>query len=290
MGEIHGPDDTSYEPQVGDIVVYGEDTHHIGIVAGTCASDTSYITTAIANAGNGETAQARKAHLQDMLNEVITYDDMYLTVEGNTSDADATSANGNSLGVHAKERATMTTVIHILASRQNIYGSGNFKRYTLTENELAQIASLCAAEQGSAKGAAAEASLMANRYELHGGSYKSLYSYVRNCGWFANSAEYMDRKSASKSVVAAVRSVLCDGKRTLPKFVDEHDWIGDISSISSGSKYKNSDYVKGKTEVKNIHGSTWTFWCFPTSHSDPFGYTSKTNREKYGDKCYTYSD
>ena len=25
--------------------------------------------------------------------------------------------------------------------------------------------------------------------------------------------------------------------------------------------------------VKNRYGSTWTFWCFPDSTSDPFGYT-----------------
>lgn len=290
MGEVHGPDDESYSPQVGDVVVYGEDTHHIGIVAGTGAGDTDYVEAAMAGAGSGKTAQKRKAHLQDMLNEVVADDDVYLTVEGNTSDSDATSSNGNSLGVHAKERSKMTYVIHLLAPSFNTYGSGDFDRYRLTEDELSQIASLCVAEQGSAKGAAAEASLIANRYELHGGKYKSLCSYVRNSGWFAHAAEHMDRRSASKAAKEAVRAVLCDGKRTLPKFVDEHDWLGDISSISTGSVYRRSDYAKGVTKVKNIYDSTWTFWCFPTPSSDPFGYTSAANREKYGDDCYTYSD
>ena len=41
-----------------------------------------------------------------------------------------------------------------------------FTKYTLTDAQLRGIASLCQQEQGTAQGAAAEASLMANHMEL----------------------------------------------------------------------------------------------------------------------------
>lgn len=34
--------------------------------------------------------------------------------------------------------------------------------------------------------------------------------------------------------------------------------------------------------VKNNYGSTWTFWCFPDSTSDPFGYTDAAYKATTG--------
>ena len=85
----------------------------------------------------------------------------------------------------------------------------------------------------------------------------------------------MDNGSVSEGVLAGVKDALVNGNRTLPLFVDEHDCFGDIESISTGSVRDRSAYVQGKTVVKNTYGSTWTFWCFPDGHSDPFGYTAE---------------
>lgn len=149
------------------------------------------------------------------------------------------------------------------------------KRYDLSASQLKAVANLCHQEQGSVKGAAAEASLMCNRFENFGRSYGSLYNYVRTCGWFAKAAYHMDNGSSSDELVAAVRDVICNGNRTLPDHIDEHDCLSDIESISTGRVYDRSAYVRGKTLIVNTYGARYTFWCFPDAGCDPFGYTGK---------------
>ena len=171
-----------------------------------------------------------------------------------------------------------------------------FTKYDLTDEQLEQIASLAYHEQGTAKGAAAEASLMANLFELKGSSYGSgaegLYNYVRNSGWFANAEKNMDSKDASPEIVEAVRTVLVDGKRTLPGYIDEHDWINDLTSVTNDGKSINktdrSAYKQFETVIKNKYEATYTFYSFPDTNSDPFGYTSEENREEIGDFYYDY--
>ena len=83
---------------------------------------------------------------------------------------------------------------------------------------------------------------MANRYELEiikESKWKngSIYDYVMNSGWWApaNKGTYksVDLKS---DVLSAVREVLIDGQRTLPFYVDEHDWVGDLEKIVTNGK------------------------------------------------------
>ena len=83
----------------------------------------------------------------------------------------------------------------------------------------------------------------------------------------------MDNTKVASKYVEAVREVLVEGNRTLPQYVDEHDCFSDILSISTGSIRNRSDYISGVTIIKNKMGSTYTFYCFPASGSDPFGYT-----------------
>ena len=156
----------------------------------------------------------------------------------------------------------------------------DFTRYALNDTQLVQIARLCQQEQGTVAGAKAEASLMANQLETsktrqqkYGTGADGLYNWVRNGGWFSRAAHWMDNGSVSDAVLAGVKDVLVNGNRTLPLYVDEHDCLSDIKSISTGNVKDRSAYIQGKTVVKNTYGSTWTFWCFPDSNSDPFGYT-----------------
>lgn len=157
-----------------------------------------------------------------------------------------------------------------------------FKKYALTDSQLKQIARLCVQEQGNINGIRAEASLMANQLETstyrqnkYGTGASGLYSWVRTGGWFYQAAYYMDNGSASASQIDAVRDVLVNGNRFFPQYIDEHDCLSDIKSISTGSVYQKSDYVKGKTIIKNKMGSTYTFYCFPAAGCDPFGYTAE---------------
>lgn len=175
-------------------------------------------------------------------------------------------------------------------------GHNSFIKYNLTDDQLLQIASLAQQEQGTAKGAAAEASLMANLFEINGSKYGSgadgLYNYVRNSGWFANSTKFMDGRAARTEVIDAVRNVLINGKRTLPVYIDEHDYLGDIISVTnSGSsilKTEKGSYIKFNTIIKNRMGSTYTFYSFPDTNSDPFGYTSESRRKEKGEFHYDY--
>ena len=155
-----------------------------------------------------------------------------------------------------------------------------FKKYDLTETQLKKLARLCVQEQGSVAGVKAEASLMANlletsdsRKKKYGTDGTGLFNWVRNGGWFYRAAYFMDNGSIGSKYIEAVRDVLVSGNRTLPQYVDEHDCFADIKSISTGSIRNRSDYIKGETIIKNKMGSTYTFYCFPASGSDPFGYT-----------------
>lgn len=172
-----------------------------------------------------------------------------------------------------------------------ITGNGKFTTYDLSDDQLEQIASLCMQEQGSAQGAAAEASLMANLFEIqnkatkYGSGADGLYNYVRNGGWFAHAATYMDKKNASSDIIEAVDNVLRKGYRTIPQYIDEHDSYSDITSASPKN---NGNYVQFQTIIKNKYGSTYTYYSNPAPGSDPFGYTSEANRTKYGDAYYEY--
>lgn len=179
-------------------------------------------------------------------------------------------------------------------------GSKIGKRYNLSDSELTQIARLCKCEQGSAEGAKAEASLIANRYELFGKNYKSIYSYAKKSGWWACAKKMNNSKYDNSEVKAAVREALVLGDRNLDYWVDEHDcWNcnkneycsngkqGDICSVKNNgvaiSKVSDrSSYIENVSVIVNVHGATYTFSKFPTSKSDPFGYT-KNAKNKYNE-------
>ena len=227
-------------PQVGALVIYGG-SGHIGIVESVSGSS-------------------------------------YVSIEGNLSDS-VKRSNGPSCSVvlgFCYPDYPVTTVTNSVGSM--------FTAYALSEDQLRGLARLCQQEQGSVDGAKAEASLMANLFEKRGSSYGSgangLYNYVRNSGWFARASYWMSQTgSLDGSILEGVRSVLINGNRTLPTYVDEHDWIGDISSATNNGVAINpsnrSQYQQDVTVIRNVYGSTYTFYCFPASNSDPFGYTSR---------------
>ena len=157
------------------------------------------------------------------------------------------------------------------------------KTYKLTNDQLIQISRLCYQEQGTVKGSAAEASLMANILEGSATYQKrygdDIYSFVRNSGWFSRAAYWMDNGTTTPEVTEAVRDVLGNGNRTLPLYIDEHDCFADITSATSCGtaidKRTRAAYQRDVTRIKNRYGSIYTFYCFPDDNSDPFGYLDK---------------
>jgi len=158
--------------------------------------------------------------------------------------------------------------------------------YDLTEEQLNGLANAVANEQGTLIGRAAEASIMANLFEKKGTKHygeggRGLVNYVKTGGWFsANTKKAVSKTdSADPETVEVVRDVLVNGNRTIPLYIDEHDWFGDIdSATNNGTAIKIKDrsaYQKDVTIIDNKYGSLYTFFCFPDDKSDPFGYTKK---------------
>ncbi len=172
------------------------------------------------------------------------------------------------------------------------------RKYDLTEKQLINIAKVCQREQGSPVGAAAEAQLMANKYELEvlkksKWSKYSFYNYVMNCDWWApaKNGTYSSTK-LKDSILASVREVLINGQRTIPFYINEHDWTGDIIRLktngkvyTSSSDFKNTNnYVKDVTRVTTKYNKTsstpyWIYYYHPTPKSDPFGYTVSAKKQ-----------
>lgn len=160
--------------------------------------------------------------------------------------------------------------------------TNNNQTYDLTKEELEAIAYVCYKEQeiAGAKGAADEASLMANRYELYADKEKfpTLYDYARNSKWWAKSKTRMDNPGdVPPEVEAAIYDVLVKGERTLPPQIDEHDCTKDIVKASNNGvriSVNNRDaYISGVTLLENKYGAKYTFYTFAGDSGDPMGYT-----------------
>ena len=166
-------------------------------------------------------------------------------------------------------------------------GGGNFTKFTnLSQDELSELAYWAIKEQGESKaGIAAECSLMANRYENEQSRYRNAHDYVLNSRWFGP-ANRGSRGHASAEATQIAYKVFCEGKRTLPRCIDEHDWRNDISHISTGNKNNDSDYIKNQTIIYNNMGATYTFWSFPVPGGDPFGYTANRKQQYPSEACY----
>lgn len=194
----------------------------------------------------------------------------------------------------------------------NVSQSSPFTKYQLTDAQLTGLAAVAYSEQGTLRGAATEASLMANLFELQkNGSYngktggEGLYNYVGHGGWFAQASSYIDSGhlagyagggAVTAEMKEVVKTVLVDGKRTIPGYIDEHDsWSGkDYSASQDGRDVTGSreSYVQYSTHIRNNYGSSYTFWGWADPDykgSDPFGYTSEENRAKIGEFYFDFS-
>lgn len=173
--------------------------------------------------------------------------------------------------------------------------SGIFPKYKLTDKQIRGIANIVQHEQGTIEGRFAEASQIANRTDIRGNEYATPENAVKTVtsGWYAKGKTRYEAGTTNTECINIVKKVFCEGFRTLPRFIDEHDFIGDISTAKNGIvnvKNDKSKWKQYKTVIKNKMGSTYTFYSFPGGYKtgvDPFGYTSKKYREKWGDFCYT---
>lgn len=262
------------------------------------------------NFGNGNTSEIR-----DIYSEKISYDDLkpgdlgFLDMTGSGTNQHVgiyagKDEDGNDIWIDCnpngvQERNTSIFKVYFRPkifeetdnSNTNICDTSDAtervcKKYNLSDSELAGLAGIAYKEQGSPEGAKAEASLMANRYELDNSS-KTLYNYVNDSSWWASSSK--GSTTNNKEVLEAVKDALVNGNRSFPSYINEHDCIscgsygfditklevGNTTYTSSADLLNHDNYKKDQTVIYNRYGSKYTFYSFPTKGSDPFGYTKK---------------
>lgn len=177
------------------------------------------------------------------------------------------------------------------------------KKYSLTETQIRHLAIICYREQGAnIAGVKACASHMCNYYEgYQTKKYSNPYDCTIKSGWYGKESFNLEwlayHQNVPQTVVNAVRSVIVDGNRTLPEYVDEYDCLTDVSKASNnGVSFPPEDrtkYVKDVTKIKNRYGSEYTFHCFPDGsdgYCDAFGYINKptsANTPKTANKSTT---
>ena len=151
-------------------------------------------------------------------------------------------------------------------------------KYSLTENQKKELAYLAFLQEGSINGAKLELSFMANLAKQN--DYSNVYYFATRSGWYStnnikdvHSNPDSKYKSQEKEYMSIVDEILLQGKRYLPENVNEHDWIGDISSISTGQVNNRADYIPYKTIIYNKYGSKYVFVGFESNEGDIFGTT-----------------
>ena len=179
-------------------------------------------------------------------------------------------------------------------STQTVTGKGNFPKYALNDQQIKGIANILQHEQPGIEGRMAEASLMANLVDKTGDEKATVDNLIKKAtgGWFAKGKDRFNNPGSPEQIsIDAAKTVLVEGKRTLPRYVDEHDCFSDLTSVTNdGKSFKASDRSQYKpfvTKIKNRYGASGTFHSFPNDKSDPFYYTSEELRQKWGDDCYS---
>ena len=133
-----------------------------------------------------------------------------------------------------------------------------FPKYALNESQITDIATMITGETGGKDPVAAqqEASQLANLSEVQYGKSPTPQNLINSLhgGWYATGSWSRGVQEVAKE---AVRTVLVNGQRVLPRYVTEHDMFpGDIKNAKNRSEYKAGD------PVSNIYGGNYKFYTF----------------------------
>lgn len=177
--------------------------------------------------------------------------------------------------------------------------TGSFPKYALSDEQKHYIAQIVAREQGSKKGYYAEASLIANLTDFRGDENATPAKMIAkvNSGWFGpvnNGKVQMGKTCDNAEALQAVEDVIIQGRRTLPRYINEHDYIGDITQVENCEKDNRASWQPNVSKwFAGKSGKVWiTFYEWPDGvegNGDPFGYDAEGEKFKttYGDFRYT---
>ncbi len=171
-------------------------------------------------------------------------------------------------------------VVNTGSSNSNSSSSGStagsdYPKYNLTDAQINEIATGVTGETGgdSLFESMQEASQMANLNEVtkkRQPTGADMLSTLHS-GWYA-SASFT--RGVTETAKDAVRKVFNEGKRTLPRYVTEHDTFPmDITNAKDRSAYKKGD------PVSNRYGSNYKFYDF-------FGQNKEGDISGYFDQDY----
>jgi len=185
-------------------------------------------------------------------------------------------------------------LVGIISSILNAGCSGSFTKYNFTDGQLRGISAMAIQENGLSPPVSVltEASQMANlfessqmnKYNQNANKEQGFIDMLQHSNWYATTTKvkYSETANISQDIYDGIKSILNNGKRTLPTGVVEHDSIKDITSITndgvSVDKNNRANYISKKTIIKNRFGSTYVFyrWSDPSApdnrKGDPFGY------------------
>lgn len=169
----------------------------------------------------------------------------------------------------------------------------DFPRYELSESAIKDIATCITGEQGGDDETACrqEASQIANLNEVTYGRSNTESNILKTIhgGWYASSSW---NRGCTQTAIDAVKFVLVEGKRVLPRYVTEHDMFPLDAAINghwnNGNSEDRTQYKKHETIIKQNPsrfkggGSSYKFYCFfgESGNKDVAGYYSK-DYEKY---------
>lgn len=148
--------------------------------------------------------------------------------------------------------------------------------YSMTDEQLQTVATLCQWIAGdNVLLAAAEASLLANRFALYSGDAPStdgahLVNYMQESGyWGMDVADYLASHTAEDATLQLVRDVLVHGHRLLPAYVDERAVAADIALSL------DADLVREDTMITKSDGVEFVFYTQPSADDMVlYGYTT----------------
>ena len=185
-------------------------------------------------------------------------------------------------------------LVGIISSILNAGCSGSFTKYNFTDGQLRGISAMAIQENGLSPPVSVltEASQMANlfessqmnKYNQNANKEQGFIDMLQYSNWYATTTKvkYSETANISQDIYDGIKSILNNGKRTLPTGVVEHDSIKDITSITNDGvavdKNNRANYISKKTIIKNRFGSTYVFyrWSDPSApdnrKGDPFGY------------------
>lgn len=155
-----------------------------------------------------------------------------------------------------------------------------FPEYTLSDSAIKDIATCITGETGGDDVLACrqEASQMCNLNEVtYGrGATESDILKTLHGGWYSQNSW---DSGVTQTAIDAVKFVMINGYRVLPRYVTEHDWFpNDIINPKARNEYNVGD------DVENKYGSKYKFYTFfgTNKDGDIAGYFKK-DYEKYKD-------